>query len=97
MKKNQFETIFYSAAGVVALILILIAFNFIAGRAKQRIDLTAEKSFTLSDGTKAILKQLDTKVKIRFYYSQGENSMPVPIENLRATHRRFASGISPGG
>ena len=53
--KKTVETFFYSTIGVVAVGLILIAFNFIAARAHQRIDLTAEKAHTLSAGTKAIL------------------------------------------
>jgi hypothetical protein len=36
-----------------------------------RIDLTQEKMFTLSPGTKAILKKLDTPVQIRFYASRA--------------------------
>src|SRR5260221_14359440 len=73
MKKNSFETVLYSAIGVVALLLILVAFNAITAAVKQRIDLTKEKAYTLSAGTRAILQKLDTPVKIRFYYSSSEN------------------------
>ncbi|MGI8967385.1 MAG: DUF7088 domain-containing protein, partial [Limisphaerales bacterium] len=99
MKKSLFETIIYSSAGVVAMLLILIAFNFIAARVKLRGDLTAEKAFTLSDGTKAILKKLDTPIKIRFYYSQRGNTMPVMlrpyaqrVEDLLEEYKQSAKG-----
>src|SRR5438552_1098715 len=76
MKKKSFETVIYSAVGVGAIALILIAFNVIASAAKKRVDLTKEKAYTLSPGTKAILAKLDTPVQIRFYCTQTESSTP---------------------
>lgn len=76
MKKKSLETVLFSTVGVVAVALVVIAFNIITGAAKTRIDLTKEKAYTLSDGTKAILKKLDTPVKIRFYCTQAESSTP---------------------
>jgi ABC-type uncharacterized transport system involved in gliding motility auxiliary subunit len=69
MKKNALETFLYSIAGVLALLLILVAVNVITGAFKHRIDLTKEKAYTLSDGTRAILAKIKTPVKIRFYYT----------------------------
>lgn len=79
MKKNSFETILYSVAGVAILLVIIIAFNALTATVRQRVDFTKEKAYTLSDGTRAILKKLDTPVKIRFYYSQGENGTPSTV------------------
>ena len=100
MKKKTIETILYSTAGVVAMAIILIAFNVIAGAFKQRIDLTKERAFTLSTGTRAILTKLDTPVKIRFYCSQGEASPETVflrtygkhVEDLLAEYRQVARG-----
>jgi ABC-type uncharacterized transport system involved in gliding motility auxiliary subunit len=72
MKKNSFETFLYSTIGIVALLLILVAFNVLTATVKQRVDLTRDKAYTLSAGTKAILGRLDTPVKIRFYFYTGE-------------------------
>ncbi len=74
MKKKTIQTILYSTAGVLAMGLILIAVNVIGGAFKERVDLTQEKAYTLSAGTKAILRKLDTPVKVRFYCSQGDAS-----------------------
>jgi ABC-type uncharacterized transport system involved in gliding motility auxiliary subunit len=74
MKKQSLETLLYSTAGVAAMAGILIAFNVIAGTMKQRVDLTHEKAYSLSAGTKTILKQLQSPIKIRFYCTQGETS-----------------------
>lgn len=72
MQKKSLETILYSTAGVIIMAAILVGFNLITGAIPKRVDLTKEKAYTLSDGTKAILKNLDTKVTIRFYCTQGE-------------------------
>jgi ABC-type uncharacterized transport system involved in gliding motility auxiliary subunit len=74
MKKQHYQTTLYSMIGVVAMAAILIGFNVIAASFKVRLDLTQQKEYTLSPGTRAILKKLDTPVKIRFYSSQGETT-----------------------
>jgi ABC-type uncharacterized transport system involved in gliding motility auxiliary subunit len=77
MKHKKLETLLYSAVGIVAMALILVAVNYIAATFRSRVDLTADKLYTLSEGTKKIVGKLDTKVKIRLYYSQRDNAMPV--------------------
>jgi ABC-type uncharacterized transport system involved in gliding motility auxiliary subunit len=74
MQKKSLETILYSAAGVVIMAAILIGLNVITAPVHERIDLTKEKAYTLSAGTKAILAKLDTPVKVRFYCTQAENA-----------------------
>ncbi len=69
MKKNAFESVLYSVAGVVVLLLILVAFNVVASVFKQRLDLTQDKAYTLSDGTRAILAKIKSPVTIKLYYS----------------------------
>ena len=76
MKQKKTETLLYSAIGVGAMLLIVIAVNLIATEVKGRLDLTQGKIYTLSDGTKNILKKLDSPVEIRFYYSAKEARMP---------------------
>lgn len=81
MKNKRLETVLYSAGGVVALLVLLVAVNFIGTRAKFRLDFTADKAFTLSDGTRAILQKLDTPVQVRLYVSQKEKAMPVVLKD----------------
>jgi ABC-type uncharacterized transport system involved in gliding motility auxiliary subunit len=80
MKKKSFQVILFSAVGVLAMFLVLVAVNFIAAQFKQRIDLTSEKAYTLSKGTRSILSRLDTPVQIRFYVSQRATGMPVALK-----------------
>ena len=98
-KKKNFETILYSTVGVVAMLVLVIALNVVGSFVKVRADLTAEKAYTLSAGTKAILKKLDTPVKLRFYCTQDDNNMPVPlksyarrIEDLLSEYRQLSNG-----
>ena len=79
MKRKTFEPILYSAAGVAVMALILIAVNILTGAAKVRVDLTKEKAYTLSAGTRAILGKLDTPVTIRFYCTQAESATPETV------------------
>jgi ABC-type uncharacterized transport system involved in gliding motility auxiliary subunit len=99
MKKKNIETFLYSTVGVVAMLLSLIAFNLIAAQAKQRIDLTAEKAYTLSPGTKAILAKVDTPVQIRFYCTKNVSTMPVGlttyaqrVDDLLQEYRQASKG-----
>jgi ABC-type uncharacterized transport system involved in gliding motility auxiliary subunit len=79
MRKKGLETFLYSTAGVIALALILVALNYIFTPVRARVDLTEGKVFTLSEGTRAILTKLESPVKIRFYYTQGE-ATPVALK-----------------
>ncbi|MFN7085370.1 MAG: GldG family protein [Burkholderiales bacterium] len=82
MQKKNLETLLYSAGGVIALAAILIAVNFLTGAFNARVDLTDGKVYTLSPGTKAILGKLEAPVKIRFYYTQGSNAVPVGLKTF---------------
>jgi ABC-type uncharacterized transport system involved in gliding motility auxiliary subunit len=81
--------------------LILVAFNFITSSIKTRIDLTKEKAYTLSAGTRAILAKLDAPVKVRLYCTQGENATPESVmlkgyakevEDLLAEYKQASKG-----
>lgn len=78
MKKQS--TIFFSAAGVAALFLVLIAVNYLNSFVKARLDLTADRAFTLSEGTRNVLKKLDSPVQIRLYVTRDDAQMPVPLK-----------------
>ena len=79
MKKRSLELMLYSTVGVAAMLLILLAVNVITAAVKQRVDLTQERAFTLSDGTRKILQKLDTPVKLRFYCTQSESASPETV------------------
>jgi ABC-type uncharacterized transport system involved in gliding motility auxiliary subunit len=97
--KNKFQGLLYSFVGVVAVLVILVAINILGGFFKVRSDLTQNKLYTLSDGTKKILDKLDTPVEIRFYFSRDNASVPVPlrtyaqqVEDLLAEYQQYSRG-----
>jgi ABC-type uncharacterized transport system involved in gliding motility auxiliary subunit len=99
MNKKHLEMMLYSAGGVMALLVILIAVNFILGAFNLRVDLTQGSVYTLSAGTRAILAKLEAPVKIRYYYSQGSSAVPVGlktfakrVEDLLGEYRRASNG-----
>jgi len=101
MQKKSLQTVLYSTAGVVVMAVILIALNFIAGTLRKRVDLTEEKAYTLSAGTRAILTHLDSPVTIRFYCTQSESATPETVylkgyarkvEDLLTEYKQVAGG-----
>jgi ABC-type uncharacterized transport system involved in gliding motility auxiliary subunit len=82
--KKRFETYLYSAIGVLVMAVIVIALNIIVRPLTTRMDLTADKAYTLSEGTKRVLGKLDTPVQIRFYFSQKDPSTPVEFKTYAA-------------
>ncbi len=80
MKKH--EALLYSAVGLAALFLALVAFNYLAGRAALRADLTEGSFYTLSEGTKKVLRSLESPVRLKLYVSQGEQAMPVQLRGF---------------
>jgi ABC-type uncharacterized transport system involved in gliding motility auxiliary subunit len=85
MKQKNLETILYSTAGVAIMFVVLLAFYAVSSEFKQRLDLTSEKAFTLSSGTRKILGRLDSRVTIRFYCTQGDTAMP-PVLRTYSQH-----------
>ncbi len=58
--------------GIGLAAVLFVAVNVLSGTVLQgtRIDLTADRLFTLSQGTRAILAKIDEPITLRFYYSE---------------------------
>ena len=70
----------YSMSGLVAVAVLLLAINLFSGLLVKgvRFDMTGNRLYTLSDGTRNILAGLDEPVTLRFYFSEKQFSeMPV--------------------
>ncbi len=97
--QKKTENLLYSAGGLAAAFMILVLLNLVLGAVRGRIDLTQGKLYTLSDGTRAVLDKLQAPVKIRLYFTQSDNNVPLPIksygrrvEDLLAELRQAARG-----
>ena len=66
---------------VIALaVASLVAVNVFAYFYYSRVDLTQAKTYTLSEGTREVLKKLQAPITIRFYFSQSEAGMPLVLK-----------------
>ena len=97
--KSKWEPLLYSGLGVVGMFIILLAIAAIGNSLKVRLDLTEEKLYTLSDGTRKVLAKIDSPVTIRFYCTQSQNDMPVflknyakRVEDLLSEYRQASKG-----
>lgn len=78
--------------GIVALILIVALLNVLIGSlgiGHRGVDFTENKVHTLSDGTRAILKELEAPVVIRYYASRNTDYLP---ENVKL-HMRHVDDL----
>lgn len=69
-------------SAILILLGIIIAFNVILSPMRLRKDVTQDKLYTLSDGTKTLLKSLNRDVTLKFYFSKSNERIPVPIKNF---------------
>jgi len=67
--------------GLFALLAILIAANVIIGNTRLRADLTEEKLYTLSEGTRSVLRKLDRDVTLKMFFNSSAPEVPVFLKN----------------
>lgn len=68
-------------------LLIIIVVNFISSQLFFRLDLTAEKRYSLSEVTRNIIRKLDDRVYIKIYLD-GEN-LPLGFKRLKRSVREM--------
>ncbi len=59
----------------------LILVNVIAALLPWQVDLTADKLYTLSPGSRAMLAQLDEPVTLEFHFSRSLEGLPIQFKN----------------
>ncbi len=67
--------------GTVLFLAILGAINFMASKSAMRVDLTRNKQFTLSEGTREILRGLKSEVTVTVYVT--EDGVPAEMVEQR--------------
>ncbi len=68
-------------AGLLALLAILVAVNVIASNLRVRADLTQEKLYSLSKGSRDMLRKLDRDVTIKLFFNSSSPQVPVFLKN----------------
>ena len=85
--------------GLVVVAAIIGAANLILSNLPLRVDLTGEKLYTLSKGSKAVLGKLENDVTLKFYFSSTSTEMPMQlktyaqqVQNLLKEYERAGNG-----
>ena len=81
----------FSAGGLILVLAILVLINIIFSRVNFRWDLTQDKLYSLSEGTKKILTDLKQDVVIKFFYTSDNENTPVHIKNYAKRVEDFLS------
>ncbi|MGA3006598.1 MAG: Gldg family protein [Opitutaceae bacterium] len=66
------------------LFVALVLVNYLASTLPVRIDATADKIYTLSPGTRAILAKIEEPVRLDFYWSKSASSPRVEYKDFAA-------------
>lgn len=90
-KKKGFGRSLFSTGGLVLIMIILVLVNVIFFRFNLRWDVTKDKLYSLSDGTKNIISNLKEDVIIKVFYSKSNVSIPV---NIKTFARRMLDFLS---
>lgn len=79
-KNSVFSKISGGIAGLLLLLVIIGAVNLIISNLRLRVDLTGEKLYTLSKGSKEILSKLEHDLTLKFYFSSSSAEMPMALK-----------------
>lgn len=78
-KKPIGKTVF-SVGGAVLVLAIVVAINILVSRTTLRWDATADGLYSLSQGTRTILAELDQDVAFKVFYSRHVVNVPAQIK-----------------
>lgn len=81
MKHRTFWKTSGGVAGLLILFAVIVAANVILGNLRIRADLTKEKLYTLSAGTKSFLQKLDQPVTLKLFFSSSTPEVPMYLKN----------------
>lgn len=95
------KRVIYSGAGLLLIALAFLVFNIFSGVAftNARLDLTEQKLYTLSEGTRSILEGLEEPIELQFFYSDAAvrdlvtlRNYARRVEELLRAYERAADG-----
>lgn len=69
-----------SAGGLALVLVILVLFNLLLGQVSLRWDLTEDNIYSLSDGSRKILSDLEREVTLQIYYSEDATQAPMRLK-----------------
>ena len=81
-KNKNFSSTLLSTSGILIALGVVICLNLIFSNFSLRWDLTENKMYSLSEGTKNILANLEEEVTIKFFYNKSLPNLPVNIKSF---------------
>ena len=96
-RSSSRQKTFLSVTGLVILLIILILVNILVSYANIRWDVTEDRVYSLSQGTKNILASLKNPVVIKFFFSRSNPNIPAGIELYAKRIRDFLSEYEHAG
>lgn len=63
------------------LVAALVLVNIIGAFTPGQLDLTSNRLYTLSEGSKGLLRKIDEPVTLRFYFSRSVEGVPISFKN----------------
>lgn len=78
MKKYS---IFDSVGALIIILVILITANLVTRKLYFKLDMTSERLYTLSSGSRNILANLNSDLTVNFYYSESFKDAPAQIKS----------------
>lgn len=81
---KQKKTFLKASSGVIGLLAVLaivIAVNALLDNVRARVDLTEQSLYTLSQGTRKILDNVDSKVTLKFFFNRTSPEVPTHLKN----------------
>ncbi|MBO7542652.1 Gldg family protein [bacterium] len=69
-----------SVVGLIALLAVIIIVNFIALSFYVRCDITEARTYSLTPGTKKLLRDLDQDVTLKLFYSSSLRGQPAALK-----------------
>ena len=79
-KSNEFKKTILSTTGLLIILPLVILVNVVFSFFNLRLDATQDKVFSLSEGSKHALSQLQEKVTIKYYWSRSDVDFPREIK-----------------
>lgn len=89
----------YSISGFVLLALVFVAINALATLlfGGARFDLTEQRLYSLSSGTRAIIDKIEEPVRLQFYFSDKATAGNPPLRNYARQVRELLDEYSSRG
>ena len=93
--KKLIEWFKSSASDFVLFVIFLVLINFVGSNAYLRLDLTKQKSYSLSKASKTIVKNLDEPLSIRVFFDKNlpaqYSAVTQYVEDLLEEYKRAAN------